>query len=83
MKNKLKELIEQAIILAGKKTSESVAEYLAENNVVALPVGVGDKVWFIAAKGRWGTLLTTGVPVKRTVDAVIYDGKRLEQEGEQ
>lgn len=75
MKNILKELIDQAELLAGKRTSEEIAEYLAENNVVPFPVGVGDKVWFIVARGTFGSLITSGVAVERTADEIVYDGK--------
>lgn len=74
MKDILKELIDQAELLAGKRTSEEIAEYLAENNVICPPVGIGDRVWFIVARGTFGTLLTTGIPVERSVDEIIYDG---------
>ena len=75
MKNTLKELLDQATILAGKKTNEEIAEYLADNNVVALPVKRGDAVYFLAVRSMFGGLLTSGVAVKRTVDSVAFDGK--------
>mgnify|MGYP003307698447 CR=1 FL=1 len=75
MKTKIKELLDQATILAGAKTNEEIADYLDKSGVVAFPVQVGDFVYFLVAKGMFGSLLTSGTIVERRVDAVLYDGK--------
>jgi hypothetical protein len=45
MKNKIKELIDQATILSGKKESWEIAKYLVQNNVVQLPCKIGDTLY--------------------------------------
>lgn len=45
MKNKIAELIDEATILAGKTTSEGIAVYLTENNVIKLPCRINDTLY--------------------------------------
>lgn len=40
--NTIKELIDQATILCGETTSEGIARYLAEHNVITLPCKIDD-----------------------------------------
>lgn len=75
MKSYIKELIDQATIFCGAKTSEEIANYLETNNVIALPVRVGDKAYFLSCRGTFGSLLTSGCVIERTVDAIEFDGK--------
>lgn len=49
-KNEIKELIDQACILLGAKTSEEIADYLSQNGVIKIPCKIGDTLYI---KGRW------------------------------
>ena len=76
MKNKIKELLDQATILAGAKTNEEIAEYLESSGVIAPNIKLGDTVYFLAVRsGAFGSLLTSGFVEERKADAIIYDGK--------
>lgn len=75
MKNTLKELLDQAIILGHRNTIEGIAEYLESCGVVAFPLKVGDKAYFLSTRTTFGSLLTNGVVVERVVNALEYDGK--------
>ena len=73
--NDMKELLDQAIILAKKTEISDIAEYLCASNVVHFPVGIGDTVFFLSVKTQFGSLLTSGTVIERKVDALQYDGK--------
>lgn len=75
MRSRIKELIDQAKILAHKESSEEIADYLVNNNVIHLPINVGDTVYFLSSRGMFGSLLTSGCPIERKADAIKYDGK--------
>ena len=72
---KIKELLDQATILKGDTDNIEIARYLSKSNVVAFPVGVGDTVYFLSVKTQFGSLLSSGVIVKREVDSVAIDEK--------
>ncbi len=75
MRSRIKELIDQARILLHKESSEEIADYLVNNNVIHLPINIGDTVYFLSSRGMWGSLLTSGCPIERKADAIKYDGK--------
>ena len=50
-KNEIKELIDQATILCGLKSSEEIADYLVENRVIKLPCKIGDML-YIKDRGK-------------------------------
>ena len=50
-KNEIKELIDQAIILIGAKTSDEIADYLAKNLVIKMPCKIGDML-YIKNRGK-------------------------------
>ena len=73
----IKELIDQARILKKEETSSGIACHLKESGVLAPPCKVGDDVFFLVARGTFGSLITSGVPVKRKVDEIGWDGKNF------
>ena len=73
----IKELIDQARILKKEETSSGIAYHLKESGVLAPPCKVGDDVFFLVARGTFGSLITSGVPVKRKVDEIGWDGKNF------
>lgn len=77
MTSKIKELLDQAIILRNRKETIDIAEYLTANNVVWFPVKKNDKVYFLVAKGQFGSLLCNGVVVERNVDEIAWDGEKI------
>lgn len=64
MKKLIKELLDQATILAHRKTNDEIAEYLELSHTVAFPVGIGDKVYYVVNGNKI---------VEREVDALQYD----------
>ena len=73
----IKELIDQARILMGEETSSGIACHLKESGVLAPPCKVGDYVFFLVARGEFGSLITSGAPIKRKVDEIGWDGKNF------
>lgn len=71
----LSELIDQCRILRREDNTEQIAKYLAENNVVPFPVGIGDTVYYISVATTFGSIMTSGRVFERKVDALQYDGK--------
>lgn len=77
MKNEIKELLDQAMILKNVKQTEDIAEYLISNNVVLFPAKKNDKVYFLVAKGMFGSLCSNGIVVERNVDEIAWDGQKI------
>lgn len=71
----LSELIDQCRILRREDSTEQIAKYLAENNVVPFPVGIGDTVYYISVATDFGSVTTNGRVFERKVDALQYDGR--------
>lgn len=71
----LSELIDQCRILRREDSTEQIAKYLAENNVVPFPVGIGDTVYYISVATDFGSVITNGRVFARKVDALQYDGR--------
>lgn len=71
----LKEKIAVATILDGAKTNEEIAEKLESYGVLCPPCKVGEDVYFLVARGSFGSLVTSGVAIKRKVDEIGWNGK--------
>lgn len=77
IKNAIKELLDQATILAGKKTNDEIAEYLAESNVFQEPV----ETW-ISASDRLPHAIGGESDIVLTINRIgnfnllFYDGKK-------
>lgn len=71
----IKELIDQARILKKEDTSSGIAYHLKESGVLAPPCKVGEYVYFLVARGSFGSLVTSGVAIKRKVDEIGWNGK--------
>ena len=71
----LKEKIDAAKILDGAKTNQEIAEKLKSYGVLCPPCKVGEDVYFLVARGSFGSLLVSGVPIKRRVDEIGWNGK--------
>lgn len=73
----IKELIDQAMILKKEDTSSGIAYHLKESGVLAPPCKVGEDVYFLVARGSFGSLVASGVAIKRKVDEIGWDGKNF------
>ena len=73
----LKEYLDMATILAGARTNEEIANNLKEFGVLCPPCKVGDYVFFLVARGRFGSLVTTGACIKRKVDEISWNGENF------
>ena len=51
---------------------------IEQGTLIELPCEVGDTVYCLISQGRFGTIYTTGIPVERKINGVIFDGKRFE-----
>lgn len=71
----LKEKIAVATILDGAKTNQEIAEKLESYGVLCPPCKVGEDVYFLVARGSFGSLVTSGVAIKRKVDEIGWNGK--------
>lgn len=73
----LKEYLDMATILSSAKTNEEIANKMTELGVLCPPCKVGDEVFFLVARGAFGSLVTTGIYIKRKVDEISWNGKNF------
>ena len=81
MKNEtleIAEIIDQARILLGTDDTKEIAEHLTNSGTKVFPCNVGETVYFLIPMGRYGTILTTGTPIPRTVNKITWDGESWE-----
>ena len=60
------------------KRLQELEDKIENGTLIELPCKVGDTVYCLLAQGVWGTLYTTGKPIAREVNKIIFNGQNFE-----